>query len=136
MNRVEVYICGKKFVLKSEESAEYIKDIARELDQKFNETFAIDGHLNLFDASVLVSLELLDELKHASKSSDSIRRQIKDYAEEAEKYRTEFERCQKSAEDLKEQAEDLKEQNENLQCQLDILSLQKKVTDLDGNTNG
>lgn len=120
MNKVEVYICGKKFVLNSTESPDYIKTLARAVDQKFAEAFAADSALSLFDASVLVSIELVDELNRSDKNSTHIRSQIKRYAEEAEGFRTELLKCQKLAEELKEQ-------NKKLQREMDMLSLKDDV---------
>ncbi len=120
MNKVEVYICGKKFVLNSSESPDYIKTLARAVDQKFAEAFAVDSALSLFDASVLVSIELVDELNRSDKNSNHIRRQIKKYAEEAEGFRSELLKCQKLAEELKEQ-------NKKLQREIDMLSLKDEV---------
>lgn len=120
LNRVEVYICGKKLVIKTKETPEYIKGLARVVDRKFTEAFATDSALNMFDAAILVSMELTDELSISRENLDNIRRQIKEYAEETEKLRAELERCRK-------QMEDCKDQKENLQCELDMLSLQKKV---------
>ena len=120
LNKVEVYICGKKLILKTKEAPEYIKGLARAVDQKFTEAFAMDSALNLFDASVLVSMELMDELNCSRDNLDNIRHQIKGYAEEAEKLRTQLELCRK-------QKEEWKEQNEKLQCEIDMLALQKKL---------
>lgn len=120
MNKVEVYICGKKFVLNSVESPDYIKTLARAVDQKFAEAFAADSALSLFDASVLVSIELVDELNRSDKNSNHIRRQIKRYAEEAESFRAELLKCQKLAEELKEQ-------NQKLQREIDMFSLKDEV---------
>lgn len=120
MNKVEVYICGKKFVLNSSESPDYIKTLARAVDQKFAEAFAVDSALSLFDASVLVSIELVDELNRSDKNSNHIRHQIKKYAEEAEGFRSELLKCQKLAEELKEQ-------NKKLQREIDMLSLKDEV---------
>lgn len=120
MNKVEVYICGKKFVLNSSESPDYIKTLARVVDQKFAEAFAVDSALGLFDASVLVSIELVDELNRSDKNLNHIRCQIKRYAEEAESFRAELLKCQKLAEELKEQ-------NKNLQREIDMISLRDEV---------
>ena len=120
MNKVEVYICGKKFVLNSSESPDYIKTLARAVDQKFTEAFAVDSALSLFDASVLVSIELVDELNRSDKNLNHIRCQIKRYAEEAESFRAELLKCQKLAEELKEQ-------NQKLQHEIDMLSLKDEV---------
>lgn len=120
LNKVEVYICGKKLTLKTKESSEYIKGLARIVDQKFAEAFALDSALSLFDASVLVSMQLMDELNDSRESLDNIRLQIKSYAEESEKFRVQLERYQKLEEDWKEQ-------NEKLQYEIDMLSLQKKL---------
>ena len=74
-NRVEVYICGKRYVLQTSDDPEYIKELARQLDKKLNDIFNVDDTISLIDASILVAMEIMDEsLKNTSKELRIYRR--------------------------------------------------------------
>lgn len=119
-NQVEAYICGKRFLFKTQDSAEYIQKLARMIDEKFRQMFETDSKITLFDASVLVAMEVLDQSVRSVKNNDSIRAQIKAYAEEANKLRTEVSR-------LKKELEQEKVTSEKFRAEAGILQLRSEL---------
>lgn len=120
LNKVEVIICGKRFVLKTEDEPEYAKSLARMLDQRFEAVFCTDDSLALFDASVLVAIELLDEGYKTAENIDNLRMQIKEYAEEATRAENESAR-------LKRELEEAKGEIEKMKTELAICNLKKSI---------
>lgn len=119
-NKISVYICGKQYHFNTDENPEHIKSVARVIDKKFEDVFAIDNALTLFDASVLVSMEVMSDSLKVSQTADNIRSQIKAYAEEAEKLRREHIAMEK-------QLAEEKQKNKKLSTEVDILLLRARL---------
>lgn len=107
-NKVEAYICGKRFVLQTQDSVEYVQKLARTVDEKFQRLFESDSKLTLFEASVLVSMDVLDQSVRTEKNDDHIRAQVKAYSEEASKLRAQVEKLEKELQQQKVTSEKLK----------------------------
>lgn len=88
-NKVKVTICGKEYALQTDESAEYVKGLARKLDKQITEMVNSTDNISVTAAAVLIALTALDEASKANESIDNIRTQIKDYVDEAGKARLE-----------------------------------------------
>jgi cell division protein ZapA len=66
MNRLKVIICGKEYVLQTNEEPTYIYNLARALEKKIT-TLAETNNVSTYNASVMVAMALLDDLKHLDK---------------------------------------------------------------------
>lgn len=119
-NRVEVYICGKRYVLQTSDDPEYIKELARQLDKKLNDIFNVDDTISLVDASILVAMEIMDESLKNTSSIDNIRAQVKTYVEEAAQARAETEQYKKRIAQLEQVIEKQK-------TELEIYSLRDHI---------
>lgn len=87
-NRVTVYIGGRRYVLVTEESEEYMLKIASHVDEKFEEqrqTFRVSET----DAAVMAALIMADELCKARETTDNALNQIQGCLEDATKARAE-----------------------------------------------
>jgi len=70
--RVEVHIADDKYVLKADLPAEYIKSLAKEVDDRIDELITRNPRLPLHKAAVLTAINLADELAKLQESYDSL----------------------------------------------------------------
>ncbi len=122
-NRTDVYICNKKYALESDESSEFIMGVSRVVDKKFQEIFERDENISLMDAAVLVSLELVSENVKAARNLDSMRTQIKAYADENNKLKDKIMTMSKKMDDLYDK-------NKKLQAEVDINRLKNTINNM------
>ena len=119
-NRVEVHICGKRYVLQAQDDAGYIRELAHSLDKRIREIFDADPNVSFTDAVVLVAISILDEGMKANTNIDHIRKQIKSYVEEAAESRMQLEECKRELEQTKQAMDKMK-------TELDLLALKNKL---------
>ena len=80
-NKVTMSICGQEYTLVADESAEYMKKVGALVDQRMDriqETL----HVSQADAAVL-AVNLADELLKNQAAAENLRRQVKNYLDEA-----------------------------------------------------
>lgn len=119
-NRVEVTICGKAYTLKSADSPEYVKEIAKQLDRRLLAFMDSNEGISIITAAVMVSLDILDENKKINSNIDNIRTQIKSYVDEAAQSRME-------AEKYKKELEESSQRVRQLEAELGFKNLQKDI---------
>ena len=81
-NKVTMSICGQEYTLEADESAEYMKKVGALVDQRMDriqETL----HVSQADAAVLAAVNLADELLKNQAAAENLRRQVKNYLDEA-----------------------------------------------------
>lgn len=81
-NKVTMSICGQEHTLVADESAEYMKKVGALVDQRMDriqETL----HVSQADAAVLAAVNLADELLKNQAAAENLRRQVKNYLDEA-----------------------------------------------------
>ena len=122
-NRTDVYICNKKYALESDESSEFIMGVSRVVDKKFQEIFERDENISLMDAAVLVSLELVSENVKTARNLDSMRTQIKAYADENNRLKDKIMTMSKKMDDLYDK-------NKKLQAEVDINRLKNTINNM------
>ena len=81
--KVRLTICGASYVVNTTESEDYMQNLAARLNMDMNEMMASSSSVSLTTAAVMTALGYRDELEKASGSADNMRRQIKDYLEDA-----------------------------------------------------
>ena len=84
-SKVRLNICGSSYVVNTSESEDYMKNLADRLNLDMNELMASSNSVSITTAAVMTALNYRDELEKASGSADNMRRQIKDYLEDAAK---------------------------------------------------
>ncbi|MBC5788263.1 MULTISPECIES: cell division protein ZapA [Clostridiaceae] len=119
-NRVEVFIGGKRYVLRTQDDPEYMKELARKLDKRLEDVFSVDRLISLPDAAILVALDILDERVKSSSNIDNIRMQIKNYVDEAAESQRQLEYCQRKLDEYQQTIE-------KLQTELEIYTLRDKI---------
>ena len=82
-SKVRLNICGSSYVVSTTESESYMQNLADRLNLDMNELMASSKSVSITTAAVMTALNYRDELEKASGSADNMRRQIKDYLEDA-----------------------------------------------------
>lgn len=112
-NHVKLNICGTDYYLTSTQSEEYFRTLAQRMERDINEYTSPRYGLSMSRATVLVALSYLDELEKAETTVENMRRQLKDYLEDAA-------RAQLGLREAREEAARLKKENEELNRKLNL----------------
>ena len=81
--KVRLTICGSSYVVNTSESEDYMQNLADRLNLDMNELMASSNSVSITTAAIMTALSYRDELEKTSGSADNMRRQIKDYLEDA-----------------------------------------------------
>ncbi len=100
-NRIKIDIAGTKFTVLSVEGEEYTKAVAERLNKEIDDVRRAAPGLSLTSAVMLASLNLCDSMVKAEEDSDRLRRQVKEYLNDAAKYRAEYDAAARENEKLK-----------------------------------
>ena len=119
-NKVRITVCGKELALQTEESAGYMKELAKILDSKVRVFMEKNPSVDLTTASILVGLSILDDSFKTNSDIDNIRAQITSYAAETAEAKNQIEA-------LREQIEVLSREKESLQRDLELHALRDKL---------
>ncbi len=106
-NRVKINICGMEYTILSEESEEYIKQIAKQIDYEMGNILEINTRFSVTMAAILTALKYCDGLKKSQHDADNLRIQIKDYLEESVEARMKFDQSEKEIVSLKKEIDTL-----------------------------
>ena len=88
-NRVVINICGEDYTFVAEESAAYMEKVGAYVSGKMQEV--LDGaKVSLVDGAVLAALNVADEYFKEVEAAENLRRQLKEYLEEATKMKLEL----------------------------------------------
>ncbi len=77
MGSVDVYILGQKYVIKGEESPQYIEQLASFVDAKLKEVCSTTPNITPLKAAILTSLNIADELHKLKNEYSSVTANIK-----------------------------------------------------------
>jgi len=69
-NTVEVNILGQAYTIKGEADAEYIQSLAELVDTRMKELYSRNPTINPLKASIMVSINLADQLYRSKKNQD------------------------------------------------------------------
>jgi cell division protein ZapA len=87
-NRITVSICGTDYTVTAQESPSYMEKVAALVDARMGEIMAT-GRVSRVDAAVLAAMNIADEMFKQQSSSENLRGQLKEYADEAGKAKAE-----------------------------------------------
>ena len=80
-NKVTMNICGQEYTLVADESAAYMEKVGALVDERMRQV--LDAlHVSQTDAAVL-AVNLADELLKNQAAAENLRRQVKNYLDEA-----------------------------------------------------
>ena len=106
-SKVRLNICGSSYVGNTRESVDYMKNLADRLNLDMNELMASSNSVSITTAAVMTALNYRDELEKASGSADNMRRQIKDYLEDAASAKMAAEEARRENASLKRRVDEL-----------------------------
>lgn len=106
-SKVRLEICGSSYVVNTTESAEYMQNLADRLNLDMNELMSSSKTVSITTAAVMTALSYRDELEKASGSADNMRRQIKDYLEDAASAKMAAEEARRENASLKRRVDEL-----------------------------
>ena len=87
-NRITVSICGEEYTFTAEESPAYMQKVGSYVSDKMAEVLD-SSKVGRTDAAVLTAVNIADELFKAQGEADQLRRQIKEYLDQAGKAQSE-----------------------------------------------
>ena len=119
-NKVRVNVCGKEFALQTEESAGYMKELAKILDSKINDFMDQNPGVDLTSSAILIGLSVLDDSFKTNSDIDNIRAQIASYAAETAQ-------AMDKIDELEEKIELINREKENLQRDLELHALRDQI---------
>lgn len=88
-NKVTVTIADREYTLVGTEDEAYVQQIANHVDQQITSVME-SAHVSLADGAVLAAVNVTDELFKEQAASENLRRQLKEYLEEATKLKLEL----------------------------------------------
>ena len=87
-NRVTVSICGEEYTFVAEEAPSYMQKVGSYVGAKMDEMLT-SAKVGRTDAAVLAAANIADELFKEREASEALRRQLKQYLDEAAKAKSE-----------------------------------------------
>ncbi len=121
LNKVKLVICGKEFVLQTEEPPSYVYGLSKMLEKRINELCAGNSSISQYSASIMVAMSTLDDLNRAQTNMENVRQQAKEYVDEAGKARIERDNALKELNACHGKIEQLENEMKNLQKELKAL---------------
>ena len=88
-NHVTVEIAGQEYTLVAAEEAGYVEKVAGHVDAKVREVLS-GAKVSMVDGAVLAALNIADEYFKEQEAAENLRRQLKEYLEEATKTKMEL----------------------------------------------
>ena len=107
-SKVRLNICGSSYVIATTESEDYMQNLADRLNLDMNELMSSSNTVSITTAAVMTALSYRDELEKASGSADNMRRQIKNYLEDAASAKMAAEELRRENDVLRKQVDDLR----------------------------
>ena len=88
-NKITVNIAGQSYTLVAAEDAAYMEKVASHVDAKVQEVLD-ESKVSLVDGAILGAPNIADEYFKEVEASENLRRQLKEYLEEATKLKMEL----------------------------------------------
>ena len=111
INRVKVVLCGREYVLQTEDAPSYVYQLAKNLEKRISDITENNPRVSSHSAVMMVALSTMDELTKANNSVEVIRSQVKEYVDEAGKARLERDAALREIDVLKAKIEQLENIN-------------------------
>ena len=103
-NTVKVNIAGVEYALKTDESEEMTRQLAKEINQKINEVKAGNPYISTSQIAILIALEYGCSCKKAEANTEKLRAEMKDYLEDAANAQSERDSYKREIDRMKAEA--------------------------------
>ena len=120
MNKHTVFVAGKRFILLSEDSEEYVQNLASEVSRTINEISEANPKMESRSCAILCALDYADDKNNATQRIKSISDKAKAVIDNADKHAKEIK-------DLKEKIKYKNDTIAKLQAQVSELEQQLKT---------
>ena len=107
VNRVKVVLCGKEYLLSTEDAPSYVYQLAKNLEKRISDITENNPRVSSHSAVMMVALSTMDELTKANNAVEVIRSQVKEYVDEAGRARLERDAALREIDVLKAKIEQL-----------------------------
>ncbi len=101
LNRIRLHIAGSEYTLTTDEPEEYVRALAKTVDDRISVALAADDRVSAMMAAVLTCLDLADESQKAADSADNLRGQIQGYLEDNSNVRQELDAAKRELDRLR-----------------------------------
>lgn len=105
MNKVKINICGINYSVTTDNDTDFVMDISSRLDREIRELNKKYPSLGMQSAAVFCALQAYEERKKSEDSLDNLRKQLKEYMDEAGKLRDARDSAVMEADRLREKLE-------------------------------
>lgn len=112
-NKIKLNIAGTSYVINSADSEEHVLQLANTLDEDMRRILEKSPSASVTAAAVICALTYLDKLDRSDSSADNMRKQVRQYLEDANSARMEAEKVKMELEKLKVDIQYLKNQRGN-----------------------
>ena len=112
-NKIKLNIAGTSYVINSADSEEHVLELANTLDKDMMQILEKSPSASVTAAAVICALTYLDRLDKSDSSADNMRKQVRQYLEDANSARMEAEKVKLELEKLKIDIQYLKNQRGN-----------------------
>ena len=100
-NKIKLNIAGTSYVINSADSEEHVLELANILDRDVKQIMDRSPSASVTAAAVICALTYLDKLNKSDSSADNMRKQVRQYLEDANSARMEAERLNLNLKNLK-----------------------------------
>ena len=108
LTKVRLQIAGSNYVISTTDSESYVHELAERLDKDMKDILESAPSASVTQAAVLAALDFQDELQKSTGSVDNMRRQIKDYLEDAANAKSEAADAKRQVQELQRQLEQMR----------------------------
>ena len=119
LTKVRLQIAGSNYVISTTDSESYVHELAERLDKDMKDILESAPSASVTQAAVLAALDYLDELQKSTGSVDNMRRQIKDYLEDAASAKMAAEETRRENASLKRRVDELERRLRRAQTPLE-----------------
>ena len=109
-NKIKLNIAGTSYVINSADSEAHVLELANTLDTDMKQILENSPSASVTAAAVICALTYLDRLDKSDSSADNMRKQVRQYLEDANTARMEAEKVKMELEKLKVDIQYLKNQ--------------------------
>lgn len=107
-NKVKVVINNVEYTLVSADSEEYLREVARKVDEQMKQFSSSGAHVSALMSAVLTAVNFCDENTRLKEDVDNLRAQLKTYIDDVNKLRAQYMDAHKEASRLLSEVQNLK----------------------------
>ncbi len=107
-HRVQVSILNTIYTILTEESDEYIKTIAKKVEENIEQVMLNSENTSSMSATILTCLNYCDKITKSADGVNELYKQTQEYEREIEYYKDALEKANKEIKDLKNNHKNLK----------------------------